>query len=181
MKRSQKLAVVLSLILALCSWTRPLAQTATTIRIGVVDQDKVLNDSEEGKRLKDQLQKLRESKASQIGSLEQEMKSLQDKLMNAQLSLSSDKRKEISRQLKRKRVEYERLNDDASAEFQDAATSAQARLIKIFREIILKYGTEKGYTVIFEANTLYYSAPTVDVTADLLTRFNAYGKTTAGQ
>ena len=155
-----------------------LAQTPP-IKVGVVNQDKVLNESEEGKRLKGELEKLRNAKASAIDAKEKEIKGLQEQLLNAQLSLSEDKREEISRQLKRKRVEYERLNDDAGAEFQEAANRAQSRLISMFRDLIAKYGAEKGYTAIFEVNTLYFAAPTVDVTAEILTRFNEQAKSGA--
>ncbi len=141
-------------------------------KIGVVNQDKVLNESEEGRRLKGDLEKLRNAKAATIEGKEKEIKALQDQLLNAQLSLSEDKRDEISRQLKRKRVEYERLNDDASAEFQEAGNRAQAKLLMLFREIIAKYGTEKGFTLILERNTMYYAAQAVDITDDLLARFN---------
>jgi outer membrane protein len=149
------------------------AQTAAPIKIGVVNQDKVLNESEEGRRLKAELEKLRNSKQATIEAKEKEIKGIQDQLTNAQLSLSEDKRDEIARQLKRKRVEYERLNDDATAEFQDAANRAQSRLIGMFHDMIMKYGPEKGYTVILEKNTLYYAAGAVDITDELLARFNA--------
>jgi Skp family chaperone for outer membrane proteins len=87
--------------------------------------------------------------------------------------MSDEKREEIARQLKRKRVEYERLNDDASAEFQEAANRAQARLISLFRDMISKYGPEKGFTVILEKGTVYYATETVDITDEVLVRFNA--------
>jgi outer membrane protein len=148
-------------------------------RVAVVNQDRVLNDSEEGKRLKAELEKLRNNKAASIEAKEKEIKALQDQALSAQLSLSDEKREEISRQLKRKRVEYERLNDDASAEFQDAASRAQARLIGIFREMIAKYGTEKGYTVILEKGAVYFAASTVDITEEVLVRFNETTKTAA--
>ena len=156
-----------------------LAQTAAAEapRVAVVNQDRVLNDSEEGKRLKSDLEKLRNAKAAAIEAKEKEIKGLQDQALSAQLSLSDEKREEITRQLKRKRVEYERLNDDASAEFQDAANKAQARLIALFREMIAKYGTEKGYTVILERGTVYFATPAVDITEEVLVRFNESTKT----
>jgi Skp family chaperone for outer membrane proteins len=89
------------------------------------------------------------------------------------MSMSDEKREEFARQLKRKRVEYERLNDDASAEFQDAANRAQARLIALFRDMISKYGAEKGFTLILEKGTVYYTTETVDITDEVLVRFNA--------
>lgn len=159
-------------VLLLLPAAAALAQGAPPMKIGVVDQDRVLNESEEGKRLKAELEKLRNAKAAAIEAKEKELKSLQDQLMNAQLSLSEEKREDISRQLKRKRVEYERLNDDATMEFQEAANRAQARLISMFRDLIAKYGAEKGYTVILEANTLYFASNAVDVTDELLTLFN---------
>jgi len=157
-----------------------MAQTAPAARLGVVDQDRILNESDEGKRLRTDLEKMREGKATQLETIEGELKDLQTQLLNAQLSLSNEKRAEISRQLKRKRVEYERLNDDAAEEFQEAANRAQGRLVRMFRELIKQYGAEKGYTAIFEANTLYFAADTIDITNDLLTRFNAYTKNVGG-
>src|SRR5262245_11740953 len=43
-----------------------MAQTPAAIKVGVVNQDRVLNESEEGKRLKADLEKLRTSKAATI-------------------------------------------------------------------------------------------------------------------
>ena len=143
------------------------------VKIGVVNQDRVLNESEEAKRLKNDLEKLRNAKAAAIDAKEKEIKLLQDQVLSAQLSLSDEKREEIARQLKRKRVEYERLNDDANAEFQEAANRAQGRLIGLFREMIAKYGTEKGFTVILERGTVYFATGAVDVTDEVLGRFNA--------
>jgi len=166
--------LALAVVLAQAPFTAgPLAQTPAQVKIGVVNQDKVLNESEEGKRLKADLEKLRNSKAATIDAKEKEMKTLQEQLVNAQLSLSEDRREDIQRQLKRKRVEYERINDDATAEFQDAANRAQARLIGLFRDVIMKYGPEKGFTLILEKNTMYYAAGAVDITDELLARFNA--------
>jgi len=170
-KRMRLQWIVLAIIGTLLGTTAVRAQAAP-IRVGVVNQDRVLNDSEEGKRLKADLEKLRNAKAATIEAKEKEIKALQDQLLNAQLSLSEDKRDEIARQLKRKRVEYERLNDDATAEFQDAANRAQARLSGIFRDAVAKYGAENGFTVILEMNAMYFAAPSVDVTDDMLKRFN---------
>ena len=165
--------VVCGLVSAALLAHSPAAAQSASIKIGVVNQDKVLNDSEEGKHLKADLEKLRNAKQASIEAKEKEIKGLQDQLLNAQLSLSEDKRDEISRQLKRKRVEYERLNDDATAEFQDAANRAQSRLIGMFHDLVMKYGPEKGYTVILEKSTMYFAAGAVDITDDLLARFNA--------
>ena len=149
------------------------AGAPAAIKIGVVNQDKVLNECGEGKRLKLELEKLRAGKAATIEAKEKEIKGLQEQALSAQLSLSDEKRDELARQLKRKRVEYERINDDASAEFQEAANRAQGRLIALFREMIAKYGAEKGYTIIFEKGTIYFATDTVDISEDVLTRFNA--------
>ncbi len=149
-----------------------LAVAQPASKIGVVDQDRVLNESEEGKRLQGELVKLREAKAADIETKENEIKALREQLLSAQLSLSEEKREEISRQLKRKRVEYERLNDDATLEFQDAANRAQAKLVNLFRDVINQYGSENGYTAIFEKNTLYFAARPIDITDELLARFN---------
>src|SRR5213594_2928505 len=145
--------------LALCG----LAAVATgpasgSVKIGVVDQEKVLNDSAEGKRLNTELQKLRNTKMTAIDAKEKEISALQDQLMRAPGSLSDDKREELSRQLKRRRIEYERLNDDANAEFQEAGGKAQARLISIFRDIVGKYGTENGLTIVLEKGTIYFAS-----------------------
>ncbi len=173
----KKLLLVLLVILAPAAGgaTAVLAQTSAppAVKVGVVNQDKVLNDSEEGKRLKSDLEKLRSVKAAAIDAKEKEIKLLQDQVLSAQLSLSDEKREEIARQLKRKRVEYERLNDDASAEFQEAANRAQGRLVTLFRDMIAKYGVEKGYTVILEKGTLYFATDAVDITDEVLVRFNA--------
>ena len=170
--RRTSLAAVSVVGLALCG-VAAVATGPTSNKIGVVDQEKVLNDSTEGKRLNAELQKLRATKMTAIDAKEKEISGLQDQLMRAPTALGDDKREELSRQLKRKRVEYERLNDDANAEFQEAGGRAQARLISIFRDIVGKYGTENGLTVVLEKGTIYFASQSVDITDEILARFNA--------
>ena len=176
---------VMSLLIALTGAHSAIAQAPAApaaVKVGVVNQDKVLNECEEGRRLKSELERLRAGKAAAIEAKEKEIKALQEQALSAQLSLSDEKREDLARQLKRKRVEYERLNDDATAEFQEAANRAQGRLIALFRDLIAKYGTEKGYTVILEKGTIYFATDAVDITDDVLTRFNAaYQAPAAGQ
>ncbi len=172
--RRTTLAAVSVVGLALCGVAAvPTGPAPAAVKIGVVDQERVLNDSAEGKRLNGELQKLRSTKMTAIDAKEKEIGALQDQLMRAPASLSDDKREDLSRQLKRKRVEYERLNDDANAEFQEAGGKAQARLISAFRGIVSKYAAENGYTVVLEKGTMYFSSQTVDITDEILARFNA--------
>lgn len=167
----KKSGMVVLMVLVLASGLA-MAQSASASKVGVVDQDRVLNESEEGQRLKVELEKLRDAKAATIEAKEKEIKELQDQLVNAQLSMSEEKREEISFQLKRRRVEYERLNDDATVEFQEAANRAQKKLLLMFRDVVRSYGAEKGYTVILEKNTIYFFSEQVDITDELLARFN---------
>src|SRR5437899_6819554 len=125
-------------------------QTPGSIKIGVVDQEKVLNDSAEGKRLNTELQKLRSTKMTAIDAKEKEISGLQEQIMRSPGTLSDDKRDDLSRQLKRKRVEHQRLNDDGNAEFQEAGGRAQARPISIFRDIGTKYADEQGLPLVLE-------------------------------
>lgn len=168
----RKSAMVLLMVLVLAPGLAMSQSSPSPVKVGVVDQDRVLNDCEEGRRLKVELEKLRDAKAATIEAKEKEIKDLQDQLLNAQLSMGEEKREEISAQLKRRRVEYERLNDDATVEFQDAANRAQKKLLMMFREVIKSYGAEKGYTAILEKNTIYYFSDQVDITEELLARFN---------
>ena len=183
MKRNRIAMSGMTVVLVLAAVPSAFAQAQpaapASLKVGVVNQDKVLNESEEGRRLKAELEKMRAGKAAAIEAKEKEIKGIQEQALSAQLSLSDEKREDLARQLKRKRVEYERLNDDASAEFQEAANRAQARLISLFRDMIAKYGTEKGYTIILEKGTIYYATNTVDITDDVLTRFNASNQAAA--
>ena len=172
--RRASLAVTGLIGLAFCSaaMVAP-GQTPAAFKIGVVDQERVLNDSAEGKRLNAELQKLRGAKMTAIDAKEKEISGLQEQLLRAPGNLSEEKRDELSRQLKRKRVEYERLNDDANADFQEAGGRAQAKLIGIFRDIVTKYGSEKGFTVVLERGSVYFASPAVEITDEILARFNA--------
>ena len=57
-------------------------QTPGSIKIGVVDQEKVLNDSAEGKRLNAELQKLRSAKMTAIDAKEKEISGIQEQLLD---------------------------------------------------------------------------------------------------
>src|SRR4051794_445003 len=62
-----------------------------TIKIAVIDTEKILMNSAAGKKALAELKKVQEAKEKDLGSRQQEIKDLQGKLSDGRLSLAQDK------------------------------------------------------------------------------------------
>lgn len=149
------------------------APAADTTKFGAIDIQKVLNESEAGKKAKSDLESLIKSKQSTIdekGKIIEKMKSDLEKQSSV---LSADARKNKEDELEKVVREYQRLVQDSQAEIKKKEAELTDGILKEIRDLVDKIGEEEGYTIIFEKGTVLYSNKGIDITESVLKRFDA--------
>jgi len=155
------------------------AQPADAPRVGVFDPETVWKLTEVGKKYNQDLNDARDRLQAEIDKKQAEIDALKDKLRQQQASLSDDKAAQMQKDIQNKMIELNRLNDDATREMKSQLNDVQNRFQQMLVETLEIYGKEKNYTLVLDKSVIAYSAPQVDVTQDLIQKFNEMHKTAA--
>jgi len=147
------------------------------LRFAVVDMDRVMAESDMGKSEQSGIDKLKGDRTALISSKQKELDTLEEQIRNASLSWSDEKRDEQARQYEVRRVELRRLNEDATRDVQAEFNRAMTKLQKAALGITAALGREKGYTLVFEKNTVpvLYASDSIEITSEVIQRLNLAG------
>ena len=142
------------------------------IRIGVFDSQAIWQQTEEGKKIQSQLASFRDTKISEINAKEAELNKLKEKLREQEVSLSDDKRNQMLKDIDQKSIDLKRLNDDATREMKAQLGESQDQFQKELVEVVTALGKEKKYQLILEKSIVVYNDAVVEVTGEVIAKFN---------
>lgn len=144
------------------------------LKIGYIDIQRALNESEQGQKAKrhfkeqlDRLQKDLERQKDQVDSLK-------DQLAKKGLVMKEEERRSLEQDYQRKLREFERAYEDSQGELQQKDAELTRDLIQDIQVVIQKYGKDKGYTFILEqsGSGLLYADSDLDITDEIIERYN---------
>jgi Skp family chaperone for outer membrane proteins len=171
MKKSRMIVFLLVLLFG-AAVSLSLAQQAP--KVGVINSQQVLEQSAEGKRVIARLQERDKTIQGALAKLDDEIRQLETKISTQRLTLSEESLYRMNADLDKKRTDRKRLAEDSSRDFQDLQVQlfnkVQAELIPIIEQL----GKEKGIDLIFDlvkSGAVYFN-PTIDLTAEVITRYN---------
>lgn len=152
-----------------------LAGTAQAPKVGVLDSQKVLENSAEGKRVIAQLAERDKALQAAVAKIDEEVRQLENRLSTQAATLSAQAAEDLSVQLERKRTERTRAAEDARREMQ----ALQLRLFQKVQDELLplieQLGKDQAYDMILDLakSGLVYMTPATDVTAEVIKRYDA--------
>lgn len=146
------------------------------IRVGVVDVQQVLNQSQKGIAMKQKLDQERVARQRELDVRQQEVMKLQAEFEKQAPLLSEQAKRERSEALQRKVRDIRRVAEDANRDFDKRVREAEVDITREILAIVQEYGKDQGFTVVLERGTLVYAAPNVDITAEVIKRYDAKQK-----
>ncbi len=154
--------------------TAAMPAAAQQISIAVIDVQRVVTESDPGKEALQKLKLIQDAKIDEGRALQQNLTALQEQMSKQRFTLSEERLAELSKQLEDGQIAMQRFQDDAERELDEARRrelgGLEGRIIPVINEI----GAERGFTVIFNKfqSGLVYADATVDITDDVIRRFN---------
>lgn len=144
-------------------------------KVGVIDVQRLVTESRTGREVLDELKNLREQKAAEGETLQQEVQDLQTRLQDGQRALSEDAVAGLEKQLEDKLIELQRFADDAERVLQKEQDQAFARIEREVMPIIARVGEEQGFTLLFNKyeSGLVYATQQTDITDLILQLYDA--------
>lgn len=165
---------ILALLAVLCA---PAAaqQAAPTLKIGVIDPERIVAESARGKQAVERLNKERDQRLAEGNRMRQEITDLQKRLNDGRLSLGQDKLKQLNDEIEEKTIAIQRYGENAQREMQKLEQEIMDPVEEQILRVINQVGAEQGYTLIFKKfqSGLVFASEAVDLTPLVIQRFDA--------
>ena len=142
-------AASLVAVAAFAQGTASTGATSTTMRIGVISVEKLVQESALGKEAFNRVKKLNDQKKDEADKLSKELRDMEQKLADQGSALADDKREQLQKTYQEKAIAFKRFQDDANRDLETAQKKELAELEKRVFPIINQVGKERGFTLIF--------------------------------
>jgi len=152
------------------------AYAADVAKIGIVDFQRVLTESEAGKAVQGQIQKKGREMETSLIELGKEIEGLSEQMSRESMVMSKEKREEKQRELEIKKYDLQSLQKKYQMTFRELEASEVEKLKKDIFDLAEKIGKKEGYLLIIEKSAAIYYPSTIDMTDLLIEKYNETSK-----
>lgn len=163
----------------------PAATTGPTpTKIGVVNIQQAIAESNEGKKELDALQQKFSPKQAELKSQNDDVENLKKQYQAQESKLSDDEKSTRAKAIDTKQKSLQRNYEDAQSEFQQAEQDVINRIGTKMLAVLEKYASHNGYAMVLDVSNpqtspvLYATQGTV-ITKELVDAYNAEGPSAA--
>jgi outer membrane protein len=148
---------------------------AAETKIGCVDIQRALNESEAGKEAKKVMESELKKFQVEIGQRQKELQTLKETLQRQGTMLSMKGKTEKEREYQNKLKEYKRWGEDRQNELKRKEVELTKEAIRGLRAVVKKLGEEEKFTLILEKNEaiVLHVSGTIDLTDRVISIFNS--------
>src|SRR5437763_10775577 len=127
----------------------PAGTPAGGLKIGVINVERLVQESAAGKEAFGRVKKLNEQKKDEADKLSKELRDMEQKLADQGSAMADDKRDALQKSYQEKAISFKRFQDDANRELETAQKKELSELERRVFPVINQVGKEKGYTLVF--------------------------------
>jgi len=146
----------------------------TGMKIAVINPQKVLQNSIEGKKILKKLQNLQKAKQDKINRMRRELSNLEQKLQTQGFTLSDAARLDLQKKIDAKKTSIQQEIKSAQMDIQYQSNKLLGKITKELEPIIKKIRQEKGITIIFDLTRagIIDMDKSIDITDLVIQRYN---------
>ncbi len=166
------LPLLASLLLSVILPGAVLAQAA---KIGVVDLQRAINETEDGRKSKDKLKKLFESRQTGLDAKQEELRKLKDEIEKQQAVWSPEARNKKIESYQKQLVDLQQVYVEYQRELAEKEGELTKSIVERMEKNLRRIGQTDGYALILERNEagVIYVPSNLDVTDLVIQRYNA--------
>lgn len=145
------------------------------VKIGVVDLQRALNESEAGKRAKADFKSRVDKLEGQLKGQKDELDRMKDELERKSTVLRDDERRKLATDFEKKRLDLKSKFEEAQGELQKKDQELTGQIIEALQAIIKQIAESESYTLVLETSSsgVLYHANSIDLTEQVLAAYNA--------
>ena len=174
----KKLYGITILLAVLLSPIMVFGQAAQTTKIGYIDLQRVMLESEKGKEAKKGLMDEADKLKKNLDQRQGEIQKLKDELERQSATITPEARAEKEKQYQTKLKDYQRLAGDYETDLRQKDAETSQRILKELEEIVKRLGDGEKYTLILERTQagILFGSPSVDITERIISLYNESAK-----
>jgi outer membrane protein len=145
-------------------------------KIGVIEVQKIVQESAIGKESLARVQKVQQAKQEDLQKRQKELRDMEQKIQDQGKSLSEDAMEKLQKDYQAKALDLKRFQDDAQRELEESQRKELGELEKRIMPVINEVAREQGYALVFNkfnSGLLFADDKTVDLTEAVITKFNS--------
>ena len=146
------------------------------IKIGYIDIQKVIAESQAGKRARDRFQAQVKKAEADIVKERQELDRLKSDLDKKGPLLKDEERRNLESDLQKRSVNLQRSMSDYQQDLQAKNNEMMADLLKELEKIVNEVGKAEKFTLILERSQILYSDQGIDITGKVIETYNSRAK-----
>jgi outer membrane protein len=145
-------------------------------KIGVIEVQKIVQESAVGKESLARVQKVQQAKQEELARRQKELRDMEQKIQEQGKSLSEDAMEKLQKDYQAKALDLKRFQDDAQRELEESQRKELGDLEKRIMPVINEVAREQGYALVFNkfnSGLLFADDKSVDLTDAVITKFNS--------
>jgi outer membrane protein len=168
-------------LIAACGWLATPPAWADPPKIGIVDPQRLLMESPQGKSMMEALRAEFTPRERSLQAQAQALKAKNDTLQKNAATMTDDQRMKAEKELRDGEREFER----ARGELQDDETARRnevfSRLQRTLGEEVRAYAKAQNYDVVLSGEAVIYQTPAYDITPAILAALQAHAGAAGAQ
>lgn len=164
------------LVLFLTLLCIPAVGAQDRVKIGFIDIQRAISDSNAGKRAKERFQAQVKKAEAELLKEKTELERLKADLDKKGPLMKEEERRNLEADLQRRYVNYQRTMTDQQQELRQKEGALTGDILKELEKIVNEIGKSDKFTLILERNQILYSDQGIDVTNKVIEVFNSRNK-----
>lgn len=149
------------------------------VSIGVVEPQRVLSETDAGKKAMESLAAFAKSRQGLVESEEKELRRMEEDFTKKASVLSANAKKEREEQFRRRMMEYQQKANQMNREVQEKQRETVEGFRVKIEKVVAKLAQQMGLAIVVEKGkgspTVYHEA-SLDITAKVIEEFNKGGQ-----
>ena len=143
-------------------------------KIGYVDLQRALNESEAGKKAKEEFKIQVDKLQASLKKQKDDIDTMKDQLEKKALVMKEEERNNLEEDYRKRLRDFERNYKDSQADLQRKDNELTSAIIKELQDVIKDYGDREGYTLILEGSNsaVLYGTKNADLTDAVMQQYN---------
>ena len=150
---------------------------AQVSNVAVVDFERAVVESVEGKKASDKFNVSLKAKQADVEKRQKDLEDNQKKLANGTITLSATAKADLQRDIDRRTLELQRINEDTQKELQALRDELLRPIAERATAALNAIAAAEGYTLVIDIsnpeNNVIWANPKNDITAELVKRLDA--------
>ncbi len=161
------------LVVVLLGLSASFTQAQERLKIGFIDVQRVIAESNPGKRAKDRFQTQIKKVEADLLKERQELERLKADIEKKGPLLKEEERRNLETDFQKRSVNLQRSMGDYQEELRQREGAMMAELLKELEGVVADFGKAEKFTLILERSQILYSDQGTDVTNKVIENYNS--------